>query len=153
MDWSPHVTVAAVIVRDGRYLMVEEAPDGASVINQPAGHLENGESLIQAVCREVREETAREFSPDGLVGIYQWSPNPRADVTYLRFCFTGQVGDPIPGKTLDPDILATHWLKRDEIARGPWKPRSPLVLRCIDEAFHNPALDLERLQALNPGQG
>lgn len=149
MNWAPHVTVAAVIVHDGRYLMVEEAPDGHAVINQPAGHLEHGESLIEAVCREVLEETARTFTPNGLIGVYQWSPPARPRATYLRFCFTGQVGDRDPAQALDPDILATHWLRRDEIARGRWEPRSPLVLRCIDDARHKSPIALDRIQAFN----
>ena len=148
MSWSPHVTVAAVIERDGRFLVVEEAPDGVPVLNQPAGHVEFGESLTEAVCREVREETAREFSPTDLVGVYQWTL-PGTDRTYLRFCFRGTVGDPLPGASLDPDITATHWLDRAQIADGALPLRSPLVLRCIDDAIANLGTGTGLLHALD----
>jgi ADP-ribose pyrophosphatase YjhB (NUDIX family) len=133
MSWSAAVTVAAVIQHRDRFLMVEEAPQGFAVINQPAGHLEFGESLVDAVRREVREETGRHFRPLAIVGIYQWTV-PGSDHTYLRVCFTGTVGEPETGLALDPDIRATHWLTRSEIADGPLPPRSPLVLRCLDDA-------------------
>jgi ADP-ribose pyrophosphatase YjhB (NUDIX family) len=147
MPWSPHVTVAAVIERDGRYLVVEEAPDGVAVLNQPAGHVEFGESLTEAVRREVLEETARQFSPTGLVGIYQWTL-PGSDRTYLRFCFRGTVSEPLPEAALDPDITATHWLQRAQIADGPLPPRSPLVLRCIDDADAGLSANLGLLHVL-----
>jgi len=147
MTWHPFVTVAAVI-RDGdRYLVVEENPDGAPVLNQPAGHLEAEESLVEAVQREVMEETARHFTPSGLVGVYQWCV-PKTDRSYLRFCFSGDVGARLPGKTTDPDIQATHWLTREQIASGERQPRSPLVLRCIDDARRTTPLDLDYLHAL-----
>ena len=148
MSWSPHVTVAAVIEQNGRYLVVEEAPDGVAVLNQPAGHVEFGESLTEAVCREVFEETAREFSPTGLLGIYQWTL-PDTDRTYLRFCFRGTVSEPLTGARLDPDITATHWLDRAQIAEGPLPPRSPLVLRCIDDAIAGLGADPGLLHVLD----
>jgi 8-oxo-dGTP pyrophosphatase MutT (NUDIX family) len=148
MIWSPSVTVAAVICQQGRYLMVEERPDGLAVINQPAGHLEFGETLLQAVRREVLEETGRRFEPRGLVGIYQWTV-PGSDRTYLRFCFSGDVGDPEPGHILDPEICATHWLTAEQIAGGELPTRSPLVLRCIEDARTMQAIGLESLNALD----
>ena len=146
MPWSPSVTVAAVVRRQDRFLMVEECPNGQPVINQPAGHLEFGESLIEAVCREVLEETACAFEPTGLIGIYQWTL-PTTDCTYLRFCFVGDVSEPLAGHTLDPDIRATHWMTRIEIESGRLPLRSPLVLRCIDDAVRD-ALPLTSLRTL-----
>jgi len=149
MSWCPAVTVAAVIRRDDRYLVVEECPDGCNVINQPAGHLEFGETLTEAVCREVREETARDFTPQGLVGVYQWSV-PDSERSYLRFCFHGRVGEPLPGLSLDPEIIANHWLSLDDIIGGSLPPRSPLVRRCIEDALARPAAPLELLAAIAP---
>lgn len=147
MPWSPSVTVAAVIREDDRYLMVEEKPDGVTVINQPAGHLEFGETLIEAVRREVLEETARAFSPTGLVGVYQWTL-PGTSRSYLRFCFCGEAGAPIAGQAIDPDIVANRWMTLDEIAHGEAPTRSPLVLRCIHDALAGPPLRLDVLHAL-----
>jgi 8-oxo-dGTP pyrophosphatase MutT (NUDIX family) len=147
MRWSPSVTVAAVIRQDDRFLMVEERPDGEVVINQPAGHLEFGETLIEAICREVLEETGRRFAPTGLVGIYQWTL-PDSEQTYLRFCFSGDVGERLSGLRLDSDIIANHWLTVDEIAHGNLPARSPLVLRCLEDARRKSPGSLDALHAL-----
>lgn len=147
MSWSPHVTVAAIIAENDRYLMVEEQPDGVPVINQPAGHLEFGESLVDAIQREVLEETGRPFTPRALSGVYQWTV-PGTDRTYLRFCFVGEAGTPLPDRAIDPDIIATHWLTLDEICDGARATRSPLVVRCINDARSVPAIGLEALHAL-----
>jgi len=147
MPWSASVTVAAVIRDKDRYLVVEERPDGEPVINQPAGHLEFGETLLQAVEREVLEETGRHFTPTGLVGVYQWSV-PDTERTYLRFCFCGHVGDRLPRCDLDPDIVATHWLTYEQIAEGALPARSPLVLRCLQDALQSKPLGLENLHAI-----
>jgi phosphatase NudJ len=147
MRWYPSVTVAAVIRRQDRYLMVEERPDGTRVINQPAGHLEYGETLAEAVVREVLEETGCRFSPTGLVGVYQWTV-PGTRRTYLRFCFCGEVDDPLPGQETDPDIVAAHWMSLDEIASGKLPARSPLVLRCIQDSLDAQPVDLEIIHAL-----
>jgi len=147
MRWSPSVTVAAVIRRQDRYLMVEERPDGQSVINQPAGHLEFGESIIEAVCREVLEETGRVFEPSGLVGTYQWTV-PGSRRSYLRFCFTGDVGEQSVGCAIDPDIVDTHWMSYAEIAQGNLPVRSPLVLRCIDDSGNGAPLPLDLIRTL-----
>jgi ADP-ribose pyrophosphatase YjhB (NUDIX family) len=128
-----HVTVAAVVERDGRYLLVEELIDGQLVYNQPAGHLEHGESLLDAVRREVLEETTCSFTPDALVGIYRWQ-QPASGDTFIRFCFVGSVSAPDPDRTLDPDIQRTLWLSAQEIAAKAECLRSPLVQRCIDDA-------------------
>ncbi len=147
MRWSPAVTVAAVIRRDDRYLMVEEQPDGTSVVNQPAGHLESGETLVQAVQREVLEETGRQFFPSGLVGIYQW-PLSDSERSYLRFCFCGDVGETEPGRTLDPDITDTHWMRLDQIEAGQPPTRSPLVLTCIRDSLRTKPLPLAALRGV-----
>ena len=147
MRWAPSVTVAAVIREQDRYLMVEERPEGRAVINQPAGHLEFGESLLDAVQREVWEETGRRFRPTGLVGVYQWTV-PDTERSFLRFCFCGSVSARLPGAVLDPDIDATHWLSVDEIASGTLPTRSPLVLRCIHDTLRQPPLGLDALHAL-----
>ena len=128
--WRPNVTVAAVVERDGRYLLVEEASPSGPVLNNPAGHLDPGETLLQAVVREVLEETARVFTPTHLVGAYL-APSARGDVTCLRVAFTGAVGEPAPGRALDSGILRTLWLTPAQIEAGRSRHRSPLLARCI----------------------
>lgn len=132
MSRNLHITVAAITERDGHFLLVEERVAGELRINQPAGHLEIGESLSNAVIREALEETACDFRPEALVGLYLWRV-PDSDLTYLRAAFCGEVGEPHPHRQLDSGIERALWLRRDEIiARRPqW--RSPLVLRCVDD--------------------
>jgi 8-oxo-dGTP pyrophosphatase MutT (NUDIX family) len=125
------VTVAAVMERDGRFLFVEEVQDGRRVLNQPAGHLDPGESLIAACKREVMEETAHRYEPTGLVGIYRWYYAP-ADVTFLRFCFAGRILG-IENRPLDKEILALHWLSEKELKDRSSQHRSPLVQQCLDD--------------------
>ena len=132
--WKPSVTVAAVIERDGRFLMVEEHSAGGLRINQPAGHLEPGESLIAAAVREALEESAHVFSPTALVGTYLSrnvsSSRGGMSVTYLRFAFAGTVGDALD-RPLDEGIVRALWLTPDELAAHPTPHRSPLVMRCV----------------------
>lgn len=130
--WKPNVTVAAIMERDGRYLLVEEETDEGIRFNQPAGHLECNESLIQAVVREAREETATSFTPTSLVGIYSWR-HPNKDMTYLRFAFAGHIGETHPGQALDAGIIAARWLTYEEILSDQARHRSPLVLQVIDD--------------------
>lgn len=144
MNWTPHITVAAVIRRGDHYLMVEETPDGQPVLNQPAGHLEQGESLLDAVRREVLEETGHPFEPSALLGIYQWTTPDNAR-TYVRFCFLGKVGIPQANARLDADITATHWLTRSQILGGPLALRSPLVARCLMDTEAGRQLPLESI--------
>ena len=127
----PHVTVAAVIENNGRFLMVEETIGGETVINQPAGHLEDGESLIEAVRREVLEETAWEFEPRYLLGVYRW-PQREKQRTWLRFNFTGAVIRNT-GQALDPDIERALWLTENEIItlHEAGKLRSPQVWQAM----------------------
>jgi 8-oxo-dGTP pyrophosphatase MutT (NUDIX family) len=129
--WKPSATVAAVVERNGRFLLVEERIDGRLVLNQPAGHLDPGESLVAACRREVLEETAHRFEPTGLIGIYRWHYAPK-DVTFLRFCFRGRV-EGVEDRRLDHGITALHWLSREELIARRAQHRSPLVQRCVDD--------------------
>lgn len=132
MSDKPHITVAAVVVEAGRFLVVEEEADGRVVYNQPAGHLDPGETLQQAVVRETLEETAYHFRPQALVGIYRWH-SPVNDVTYVRVCFSGDCLSQEAGRTLDSGIRRSLWLSRDELSALGDQLRSPMVLRCIDD--------------------
>ena len=143
MVWKPDVTVAAVIERSGRFLLVEERIRGRLVLNQPAGHLEDGEALVDAVVRETLEETAWEFTPESLLGIYQWRSS-RGHTT-LRFAFTGSVQGYDAHRPLDPPIVTTHWFAREEIARRAARLRTPLVLRCIEDYLAGRRLPLDAL--------
>jgi 8-oxo-dGTP pyrophosphatase MutT (NUDIX family) len=134
--WKPSTTVAAIIERDGRYLLVEEhTPEGLR-LNNPAGHLDPGESPAQGVAREALEETAHPFTPTALVGVYL-SRFQRAatgeDITYLRFAFCGELGDLEPERHLDHGIVRTLWMTPDELRASTERHRSPLVLRCIED--------------------
>lgn len=130
--FRPSVTVASIIERNGRFLMVEERIGERRVFNQPAGHLEPGESLVDAAVRETLEETACRFTPTAVVGLYLWH-GADGRPTFLRVAFAGEAGEPEPGRALDPDILGCRWLTRDELVARPQALRSPLVLRCIDD--------------------
>lgn len=134
--WKPSVTVAAVIERDGRYLLVEEETPEGLRLNNPAGHLDPGESPEQGVAREALEETAHSFTPTALVGIYL-SRFQRAssgeDITYLRFAYGGELGAFDPGRSLDTGIVRTLWMTPDEVRASADRHRSPLVLRCIED--------------------
>ena len=133
MAWKPpSVTVAAVIERDGRFLFVEELFEGRRVLNQPAGHLDPGESLEVACVREVMEETAHEFMPKHLVGVYRWFYKPK-DVTYLRFCFAGEAERFHKTRKLDKEIVALHWFTLDELKARKADHRSPLVQKCVED--------------------
>ncbi len=128
--WKPSVTVAALIERDGRFLLVEEETDDGVRLNQPAGHLEEGESLADAVAREALEETAHRFRPEYLVGIYQWR-RPDGRATYLRFAFGGRLLGVEAERALDHGILRALWLTPEEIEAERERHRSPLVLACL----------------------
>jgi len=131
MSWPLHVTVAAVVERGGQFLLVQESIQGQSVINQPAGHLEQNETLVDAVVRETLEETAWHFEPNALVGIYRWI-HPRGD-TFLRFSFTGNLIQEEKGRALDHGIEQSIWLDRQALLLRKQQLRSPLVLQCIDD--------------------
>jgi len=144
--WSPHVTVAAVAERDGLFLLVEEDTADGVVLNQPAGHLEDDESLINAVIRETSEESAWRFEPQGLVGIYQWKV-PESGLTYLRFCFWGTVDDHQPNQVLDSAINQTLWLSVEQL-RAENRFRSPLVMKSIEDYLDGKHFDLRILNNL-----
>ena len=130
MIWKPHVTVAAVIEREGRFLLVEEETQQGLQFNQPAGHLDEFESLIDAAVRETREETAHDFTPTALVGVYQWRCLDN-DATYLRFAFSGTVTGPTPGVALDAGIVRAVWMTSEEIEATRARHRSPLLVACV----------------------
>jgi len=131
-EWSPRLTVATIIERDGRFLLVEEYADGEELVyNQPAGHLDEHETLAAAAIRETLEETAWEVRVDAIVGLYYWT-HPKGH-TLVRTCFVGTALQHHPEQPLDHGIQRALWLNRDEIvALGP-KLRSPMVMRCIDD--------------------
>ena len=129
---TPEITVAAITETDGRFLVVEERINQRLVFNQPAGHVERGESLLTAVIREVREETAWRFEPKSLIGVYLWR-SPESGVTTMRFAFSGTVGDHQSAQPLDHGIVGTHWLSRTDLQEREQRLRSPLVLRCIHD--------------------
>lgn len=132
MPGRPEVTVAAVVEREGRFLVVEERINGRLVLNQPAGHVEDRETLLEAVIRETREEAAWQFTPAHLLGVYLWR-NARTGRSTLRIAFSGAVSDHDPHAPLDRGIVGTHWMARDELDLAHARLRSPLVLRCIDD--------------------
>lgn len=142
--WRPNVTVAAVIERDGRFLLVEEHTAHGLKLNTPAGHLDPGESPAEGCAREALEETAHHFTPTALVGIYmarfQRAPSSATeqrdseeDVTYLRFAFAGTLGAFEPGRALDEGIVRTLWMTPDELRASVDRHRSPLLLECIED--------------------
>lgn len=147
--WKPSVTVAAIIEREGRYLLVEEETPEGLRLNNPAGHLDPGESPEQGVAREALEETAFAFRPTTLVGIYLSRFHRAAtqeDITYLRFAYGGELGEFDAQRTLDTGIVRTLWMTPDEVRASTDRHRSPLVLRCIEDhlAGRRYPLDLVR---------
>ncbi|HEU0225136.1 MAG TPA: NUDIX hydrolase [Steroidobacteraceae bacterium] len=141
-------TVAAIAERDGRFLVVQERAARRIVLNQPAGHLEDGESLVDAVIRETLEETGRGFEPQALTGIYLWRGPGRR--TVLRVAFAGRVGERDESRALDRAILRTAWLGRGELAARAAELRSPLVLRSIDDYLRGARYPLDMLDHVPP---
>jgi phosphatase NudJ len=128
--WKPSVTVAAVIERDGRFLLVEEHTPYGLQLNNPAGHLEPNESPAQGCVREVLEEAAYAFTPTALVGVYL-SSSP--DTTYLRFAYCGTLGAHDPQRPLDTGIVRTLWMTPDEVRQSAPRHRSPVVVQCMED--------------------
>jgi 8-oxo-dGTP pyrophosphatase MutT (NUDIX family) len=129
--WKPDVTVAAVIERDGRFLLIEEETERGPLFNQPAGHLESNETLTEAVVRETLEECAHDFLPDALLGIYHHSQP--GGTTYMRFAFSGKITRHNPARALDDGIIRHLWMSADEARACSGRHRSPLVMQCIDD--------------------
>jgi 8-oxo-dGTP pyrophosphatase MutT (NUDIX family) len=147
--WKPAVTVAAVIEQGGRYLLVEEETPEGLQLNNPAGHLDPGESPIEGVVREALEETARVFVPESFLGVYLARfvrPSRHEDVTYVRLAFSGTVGEAIAGRALDDGIVRTLWMTIDEVRASADRHRSPLVLRCIEDHLAGRRLPLDAIQ-------
>lgn len=132
LQWKPNVTVAAMIESEGRFLLVEEQTPQGLRLNQPAGHLEAGESLLAAVRREAREESGYCFEPDSLLGIYRLESTVKG-VTFLRFAYCGRAVAPIEPVTLDEEIVRVLWLSAEEVRASVARHRSTLVLRCVED--------------------
>ena len=145
MVWKPHVTVAAVIEQAGQFLLVEENTSEGVLFNQPAGHLDAGESIIAAVIRETLEESAYHFVPEWIIGIYQWH-QPVNDRTYLRFAFTGKIIGHEPDRELDAGIIRAVWQTPEEIRALRQRHRTPLVISCLDDYLNGVRYPLALLQ-------
>ncbi|MBS8241618.1 NUDIX hydrolase [Marinobacter lipolyticus] len=132
MTWKPHATVAVVVEdTEGRFLLVEEISSGLVVFNQPAGHIEEDEAILDAVRRETLEETGYKVEPTHFLGLYTYKA-PANGVTYHRFCYSARALEKVTDQ-LDDGIIAAHWLSLEEIAGLGDRLRSPLVLRCIED--------------------
>ena len=149
MRWKPNVTVAAGVEREQKFLLVEENADNHIVFNQPAGHLEKNESLIDAVKREVLEETAWEFIPQAIVGVYMY-PNQHSDITYLRICFSGTCENHHPEQALDEGIIQAVWLSKEEIRENNDKMRSQMVPQCINDYLSGKNYPLDLINSYLP---
>jgi 8-oxo-dGTP pyrophosphatase MutT (NUDIX family) len=144
MIWRPNVTVAAVVEKDGQYLLVEEQTSSGLLFNQPAGHLEPGESIIHGAIRETLEETGYTFVPRSVLGIYHWH-SQADDTTFIRFAFSGSVSNRDPGRTLDTGIVRADWFDLDEIRKMTYCHRSPLVMKCIEDHLAGKSCPLDIL--------
>ena len=150
--WKPSTTVAAIIERDGKFMLVEEHTSVGLQLNNPAGHLDPGESLVAACAREALEETAHAFTPTALVGVYlsrfqrpATSEADLEDITYLRFAFCGQLGEHQPHLMLDTGIVRTLWMTPDEVRASATRHRSPLLVRCMEDYLAGQRFPLELL--------
>ena len=135
-SWTPHVTVATVVEKDGKFLFVEEHTEGVThtVFNQPAGHVECGESIVQAAIRETMEETGHAIEVDSLLGIYTYTPPMFPDRTYYRFCFLAHVLEYFPEAELDTGIIGPKWMTLEELLETA-RARSPLVIKAVQDAL------------------
>ena len=149
MSIKPDLTVAAIVERDGQFLMVEERANNRMVFNQPAGHVERGEQIVDAVIRETLEETAWKFQPEALVGIYFWE-QPERSRAFLRFAFSGRVSDHDPARALDRGIERAVWMTPQELTIRANRLRSPMVMRGIEDYHAGHRFPLEILRGLLP---
>jgi 8-oxo-dGTP pyrophosphatase MutT (NUDIX family) len=147
MQWMPHATVAAIVEDQGRFLLVEEETDRGNRYNQPAGHLEDNESLLAAVVRETMEETAYTFHPEALLGIYHWK-HEHNDTTYLRFAYIGRVSHHQPALALDEGIVRSVWMTVEEMREQAMLMRSPQVLKCVEDYLAGKRYPLEAITHL-----
>ncbi|HHL32458.1 MAG TPA: NUDIX hydrolase [Oceanospirillales bacterium] len=141
-NWVPHVTVATIIEKDNKFLMVEEDLHGKKLLNQPAGHLDEGETLVQAAVRETLEESAWHVTIDHLIEFSQWT-SPNSNTHFLRACFAGTAIKHNPDQKLDEGIIRALWMSRDEVAQNMHRLRSPLVLHHIDHYIAGKKFDLD----------
>jgi 8-oxo-dGTP pyrophosphatase MutT (NUDIX family) len=132
MIWKPNTTVASILEQDGKFLLVEEHTAQGLHFNQPAGHWEPNETLAAGAAREVLEESAYDFKPEFIVGIYRWH-SPQANITYLRFAFGGKITGHHPERALDDGIVRAVWMTPEEIRASQDRHRSPLILRCVED--------------------
>jgi 8-oxo-dGTP pyrophosphatase MutT (NUDIX family) len=151
--WAPHVTVAAIAERDGQFLLVEEHTRAGLRLNQPAGHLEPGETLLDAVIRETLEETAYPFTPQALVGVYMthFDRPGQYGTTYVRFTYCGQVGEPIANRGLDDGIVRALWMSADELRAQSARHRTPLVVQCVDDYLAGKRVPLDFVHTHSTG--
>jgi len=149
MVWKPHATVAAIIERDSKFLMVEELVNNERVFNQPAGHLDPDESLVDAVIRETLEETAWHFTPEAITGIYLWK-HPDNGESFLRVTFCGSCDNHQPNQALDDGIIQAAWKSRDELIRLQQRLRSPMVIGCIDDYLAGKRFPMDMLVNVTP---
>ncbi len=140
--WMPHVTVATIIEKDGKFLMVEEDLHGQKILNQPAGHLDEGETLVEAAIRETLEESAWQIEISYLIEFAQWT-SPNSDTHFLRACFAGKAIEHFADQDLDKGIIRSLWMTRDEVAKNSHRLRSPLVLNHIDHYIAGKRFDLD----------
>ena len=145
--WTPHVTVAAVIERDGRFLLVDEETDQGRLFNQPAGHWDPGETLLEAVVRETREETGLRFTPQALVAIHHWHDDAN-DFTYLRFAFAGDAEGDAKARPEEASIYGVVWMTVDEIRATRARQRGPQVLACVEEYLRGRRVPLDLIAHL-----
>jgi len=148
MTWSAHVVVACVVERDGKFLLVEEDAGGARVINQPAGHWEANETLIEAARREALEETGWDVEPTDFLGIYEFQPQ-ELEYTFLRIAFVAKTIKHHPERSLDKGIVQAIWLTRDELVARSYQHRGPAVIRCIDDYLSGQRYPLSLIQHLS----
>jgi 8-oxo-dGTP pyrophosphatase MutT (NUDIX family) len=147
MAWKPDITVAAIIARESQFLIVEEQIRGARVFNQPAGHVEAQETVLQAAVRETLEETGWAFTPEHIVGVYLWR-NPGSHLDTLRVAYCGALGAHDATRPLDRPVIANHWLSREQLSGLNGQLRTPLVLRCIDDYLAGTRMPLSALADL-----